>query len=55
MKLQIMSKKNLSIAFVILIFLFCVIFIIPHDKAYKITDVISPNSFVLNNGKIFKE
>ena len=54
MKLQIMSKKNLSIVFVILIFLFCVIFIIPHDKTYKVIDVISPNSFVLNNGKIFK-
>lgn len=54
MKLQIMSKKNLSIIFVILIFLFCVIFIIPHDKAYKVIDVISPNSFLLNNRKIFK-
>ena len=54
MKLQIMSKKNLSIVFILLMFLFCVIFIIPHDKTYKIVNVISANTFILNSGKVFK-
>ena len=53
MKLPIILKKNLSIAFIILIFIFCVVFIIPHDKVVTIKKTISPNSFVLNNNEIF--
>ena len=44
-----MLKKNLSIIFIILIFIFSTIFIIPHDKSYKIVEVESPISFILND------
>lgn len=47
-----MLKKSLSIVFIVLMFVLCALFLIPHDKTYKVDDVISPVSFVLN-GKVF--
>lgn len=44
-----MLKKKISIALIVLLFLLCFVYIIPHDKIYQIKDVISANEFVLNN------
>lgn len=48
-----MWKKNLSITFVILMFVISSIYFVPHDKVYKITQVNSPTQFEVNN-KIFE-
>lgn len=40
-----MLKKSLSIAFVILMFVISVVYFVPHEKVYKITQVNSPVSF----------
>ena len=46
-----MLKKNLSIAFILIMFVLSLLFFVPHDKSYKIVEVNSPLSFVLDSGK----
>lgn len=46
-----MLKKSLSIAIILISFVLCVIFLIPHDKTYKILEVKSPTHLVLENGE----
>ena len=43
-----MLKKILSIAFVLTMFLTCSIFVVPHDKSFKVVDVISPTKIVID-------
>ena len=51
-----MLKKSLSIVFIILMFVLSTVFLIPHDKTYKVDDVISPVSFILNGEEfVFKD
>ncbi len=45
-----MLKKTLSIVFIIILCLLCVIFLAPHDKTYKVLEVKSPIHLVLDNG-----
>ena len=46
-----MLKKKLSIVFVVLLFLSIVFVIEPHDKLYRVTEVLSPSSFELDSEK----
>jgi len=48
-----MLKKKISIAFIIILFLFTSIFIAPHDKFYRVDEVLSPNEFIIE-GKYHK-
>lgn len=48
-----MLKKNLSVIFVIVIFLLTAIFFMPHDRFSIVNEVISPVEFLIN-GKHFK-
>lgn len=48
-----MLKKSLSIIFIVLMFVMTVIFIIPHDKTYKVININSPTSIELDSG-VFK-
>ncbi len=45
-----MLKKILSIVFVIALFLGCILFIIPHDKMYRVVALDSPTKIILDNG-----
>lgn len=45
-----MLKKILSIIFVITLFILTVLFFVPKDKTYKVTDVINPAQIVLDDG-----
>ncbi len=45
-----MLKKKLSISVVILMFVSCAVFLVPHDKTYKVIDVESPTNITLDNG-----
>lgn len=47
-----MLKKNLSIFFIVLLFILSAFFVIPHDKFYKVENVISPIEFQLDDGNI---
>ena len=49
-----MWKKRLSLIFVILIFLFIIIFMIPRDKVYYVEEVKSPVEIKLSDNKVFK-
>ena len=53
MRLQIMLKKKISIIFIISMFLYSALFIVPHDKIYKVIEVKSPIEFEFNNRKFF--
>ena len=44
-----MLKKKLSIIFVIAIFILFALFAAPHNKTYKVTDIVSPVSFIIEN------
>lgn len=46
-----MLKKNLSIIFIVILFILSALFIVPHDKVYKVDNVISPVSFIINGEK----
>lgn len=46
-----MLKKSLSIAFILVMFLACVIFAVPHDKTFKVLDVETPTKIILENGE----
>ena len=48
-----MLKKILSISFIIVLFIFSSIFLVPKDKEYKVVKVNTPDSFVLNTGDVF--
>ncbi len=48
-----MLKKNLSIAFAILMFIISSIYFVPHDKIYKITQVNSPVSFEFGDKNLY--
>ena len=51
-----MLKKSLSIVFIVLMFVSCSIFLIPHDKTFIVKEVISPVSFVLSGEDfVFKD
>lgn len=45
-----MLKKILSVSIILILFVLCAIFIVPHDKMYKVLDVKSPTNIVLENG-----
>ena len=49
-----MLKKSLSVGLVILIFIFIIIFSIPHDKTYVVEEIISPTKIKLSNNIIFE-
>jgi len=49
-----MWKKSLSIVFVILIFIFIIVFQIPHDKVYRVVELKSPLEIKLSGNKDFK-
>ncbi|MBE7710758.1 MAG: DUF1669 domain-containing protein [Cyanobacteria bacterium SIG31] len=49
-----MTKKNLSIIFVIFMFIFCLIFFVPHNRYFRIQEVLSPTEFIFDNGQYFK-
>ena len=46
-----MLKKKISIIFIISMFLYSTLFIVPHDKIYKVIEVKSPIEFEFNNRK----
>lgn len=46
-----MLKKSLSIALVFLLFLACVIFIVPHNKNFRVIEVQTPVKISLDNGE----
>lgn len=46
-----MLKKKLSIIFIISIFILSTIFLVPHEKEFRIIEVTSPLNFKLNNEK----
>ena len=48
-----MSKKILSISFIIILFILSVIFLVPKDKEYKVIEVKSPDSIVLSSAENF--
>ncbi len=51
-----MLKKSLSIIVILILFVLCVVFLIPHDKTYRIAEVKSPKHLIFDNGEfIFKE
>ncbi len=45
-----MLKKILSIAFIVILFIFGTIFLVPKDIEYKVIEVNSPINFVLDSG-----
>ena len=45
-----MLKKKLSITFIIIMFIVSFVLFVPHEKTYKVEDVISPIDIVLENG-----
>lgn len=45
-----MWKKSLSISFILVMFLACVIFVVPHDKIFKVVSVDSPTKINLDDG-----
>lgn len=46
-----MLKKSLSIAFILVMFLACVIFAVPHDKTFKVLGVETPTKIILEDGE----
>ena len=48
-----MWKKSLSIVFVIFIFIYIVVFLIPHDKVYRVVEIKSPLEIRLSNNRDF--
>lgn len=44
-----MLKKILSVSIILVLFIWCAIFIEPHDKVYKVIGVKSPTDIVLQN------
>ena len=44
-----MLKKSLSIIFLIILFILCTIFLVPHNKAQRVDNIISPSKFIVNN------
>ena len=48
-----LKNKKSSFIFVIIMFVICIVFFIPHNRYYKIIEVISPVEFVLDSGKKF--
>lgn len=49
-----MLKKKLSILFVFFIFLIFAFFLEPYEKSYTVIDVLSPNTFLLDGGRVFR-
>ena len=47
-----MSKKNLSILIIVILFILSVIFCVPFNKSYKVTEVVSPTKFILGEKSI---
>lgn len=50
-----MLKKKISILVILVLFILCLIFLVPHDKTYKILEVKSPKHLVLENGDFIFE
>ena len=50
MKLQIMLKKKISIAFVIILFVISSVLTISQDRIYKVLEVKSPVNLLLDKG-----
>lgn len=48
-----LNKKTCSIIFLIILFILSVLFLVPHNKHYKVIDVISPTEFILSGRKSF--
>lgn len=49
-----MLKKKLSIIFIIVLFLLSLIIFIPHNKTYRVVDIITPTKILLNNNQIIE-
>ena len=45
-----MLKKKISILFILVLFIFSTIFLVPHNKSYTVQEIYSPISISLNNG-----
>ncbi len=50
-----MLKKKISILVILVLFILCLIFLVPHDKTYKILEVKSPKHLILENGDFIFE